>query len=212
MLPGPANCYRGAMLKVGLTGNIGSGKSSVARLFSSLGAAVIDADHLAREATADADVLAQIRQQFGQEVVQDGELDRAALAARVFSDAEELAKLNAIVHPWVRSEAARLQEEFARAGASVVVQDIPLLFEGGLQAGFDRLVVVHAPLETRLGRVQRRSGLTREEFLRRDSSQWPLERKMELADHLIDNSGTEEELRQATAKVWRELTQELPPD
>src|SRR5690554_5921150 len=112
------------MLNVGLTGNIGSGKSSVAQLLAELGAEVIDADRLAREATADGAVLDRIRNEFGDDVIRNGELDRAALADIVFSSEQERLRLNAIIHPWVRREAQRLLGLHRQRGVKLVVQDI----------------------------------------------------------------------------------------
>lgn len=199
------------MLHVGLTGNIGSGKSTVARLLQELGAELIDADQLARQATADPAVLERIRTVFGDEVVVNGALDRAALARIVFADDEQRQQLNAIVHPWVRAESERLLEAYRAQGAQVVVQDIPLLYETGQGDRFDAVIVVSAPLELRVQRVGERSGLSAEEVRRRDAAQWPLDRKAALADFVIDNSGTAEQLEAAVKRTWRELVNELPP-
>lgn len=199
------------MLMIGLTGNIGSGKSTVAELLAEHGAKVIDADALAREATADAAVLDEIAAAFGAHLVTGGSLDRAALAGIVFSDEARRQQLNGIIHPYVRRRAAELAAGYRKAGAQVVVQDIPLLYEGNLQDGFDSVIVVTAPPETRLERVRQRSGLTAEEFFRRDASQLPLEQKAAMADFVIDNSGGPAELRDRTEKTWRELMLLLPP-
>lgn len=193
------------MLNVGLTGNIGSGKSTVAQLLRARGAAVIDADVLAREATEDAQVLERIAKQFGPAVVRDGQLDRSALAAIVFGAEAKRLQLNGIIHPWVRHKAAKLLEDYREEGFRVVVQDIPLLFEGSLQDSFDKVLVVTAPFELRMERARLRSGLDPAEFRKRDSAQWPLERKAELADYVLDNSGTEVQLEEQVEQIWREL-------
>src|SRR5690625_3755883 len=199
------------MLHVGLTGNIGSGKSTVARLLQELGAELIDADQLAREATADPAVLERIRETYGDEMGVSGARDRAALARIVFADDEQRQQLNAIIHPWVRAESERLLEAYRAQGAQVVVQDIPLLYETGQGDRFDAVIVVSAPLELRVQRVGERSGLSAEEVRRRDAAQWPLDRKGALADFVIDNSGTAEQLEAEVKRTWRELFHELPP-
>src|SRR5690606_1645512 len=148
---------------------------------------------------------------FGPGIITGGVLDRKALADLVFGDEASRLKLNGIVHPWVRREAARLLREYRDKGHMIVVQDVPLLFEGSLQDNFDAVLVVSAPLELRQERVMQRSGLSAAEFLKRDASQWPLERKAELADHVLDNSGTETGLREQVKQVWGELALLAPP-
>ncbi len=196
---------------IGLTGNIGSGKSTVARLLAGHGARVIDADALAREATDNPEVLDEIATTFGEHLIQGGRLDRKALAGIVFGDEDRRRQLNGIIHPYVRRRAAELTREYRDTGARIIVQDIPLLFEGELQAAFDRVIVVTAPLATRMERVRQRSGLDGDEFLRRDAAQLPLEQKAALADFVIDNSGGLEDLETQTEKTWRELVLLLPP-
>ena len=194
-------------LNIGLTGNIGSGKSTVARLFAERGAAVIDADALAREATLDPDVLREIAATFGSELVRAGELDRTKLAEIVFEAPEARAKLNAIIHPWVaREREARVNALLSRASPpKVIVHDVPLLFEVGLDAEMDKTVVVDAPLETRVARVIARSGLTADEVRSRDAAQLPLAKKVERADFVIDNSGDQKDLTEQVEVVWRGL-------
>lgn len=195
-------------LQVGLTGNIGSGKSSVARLFAERGAALIDADALAREATQDPAVLQEITAVFGDEVLEDGALDRAALAARVFGNPEARADLNAIIHPWVgRERAARTAAFAARVSPpAVVIHDVPLLFEVGLDAELDRVVVVDAPLELRVARVVARSGLAVDDVRSRDAAQLPLAEKVRRADFVVDNSGSLGDLETQVETVWQALT------
>jgi dephospho-CoA kinase len=194
-------------LRVGLTGNIGSGKSTVARLLRERGAAVIDADALARAATEDPDVLARIAASLGEDLVVDGRLDRAATAARVFGDAAALARLNAIVHPWVRARSAERERELSDAvpPPPVIVHDVPLLYENGLDAAMDAVVVVDAPLETRLRRVAERSGVSIDELRARDAAQLPLEEKVARADFVVGNAGDLRELRVAVKALWAEL-------
>ena len=194
-------------LNIGLTGNIGSGKSTVARLLVERGAALIDADALAREATSDPKVLATIAEKLGEDLVKAGELDRAATAARVFADAEARATLNSIIHPWVRRvmaarvAALRTQDEPPR----VILMDIPLLYENGLEAGLDAVIVVNAPLAVRAKRVGARSGLSEADVRARDSAQLPLEEKVARADFVLENSGDLEDLERQVKALWRGL-------
>lgn len=186
-------------LRLGLTGSIGAGKSTVAALLREAGLTVIDADALARAITADPAVLAEIAVLWPN-VVQTGpagqpQLDRAALAQRVFASAADLAALEAITHPRIRAATALALTQAAERGESWVVQDIPLLFEKGLHQGMNAVWVVDAPLELRLERLAQRSGLTREQALAREAAQWPPERKRASADVVLDNSSTLEALR-----------------
>ena len=194
-------------LQVGLTGNVGSGKSTVARLFADLGAAVIDADALAREATEDAEVLREITQTFGADLVTDGRLDRARLAAVVFTDPGARKKLNAIVHPWVARE--RKKQVAALAAQTpppaVVIHDVPLLFEVGLDAEMDKTVVVDAPIKLRAARASARSNLSEAEVRSRDAAQMPLSEKVRRADFVVDNSGAVGGLEPQVAAIWQAL-------
>jgi dephospho-CoA kinase len=205
---------------VGLTGNIGSGKSSVARLLHRHGAAVIDSDALARQATEDRTVLEQIAEDLGPELVTWGadgvpHLDRARTAALVFGDADALATLNGIVHPWVRARSAALEREVTDSPEPppVIVLDIPLLYENGLEEGLDAVVVVTAPLETRLARVVDRAGAAgdaaraaaRTDAAARDAAQMPLEEKVARAEFVVDNSGSVSDLEENTARLWGDL-------
>ncbi|MBA2667796.1 MAG: dephospho-CoA kinase [Trueperaceae bacterium] len=193
-------------MRVGLTGNIGSGKSTVAALLAELGAAVIDADALAREATRDPGVLVRIADEIGSEYVRAGELDRAALAALVFDDAVARTRLEAIVHPWVReAAAAREADAIARDHPALVVHDVPLLFETGLDATMDATVVVRAPLAARVARVVARGGVDADTVHARDAAQLPLDEKAERATFVVDNSGHHEHLRTRVAALQHDL-------
>ncbi|MDL2344678.1 dephospho-CoA kinase [Deinococcus sp. MIMF12] len=174
--------------RLGLTGSIGAGKSTVAALLRQRGLTVLDADEVAREVTRDPAVLAEIGAEFPG-VVQGGELDRAELAARVFGDPAQLAVLNAVTHPRVRARMLALEREAAQRGEHWTVQDVPLLFEGGLEKQMDAVLVVDAPLETRISRVTARSGLSRGEVLARDARQMPAEEKRRRATVVLDNGG-----------------------
>ena len=192
-------------LHVGLTGGIGAGKSTVARLLTGHGAIVLDADLAARAAVEPGtEGLAEVVEAFGPEVLRgDGSLDRAALASVVFADEERRTRLNAIVHPKVRAGMAERAE--AAPEGSVVVQDIPLLVEGGLAPLFDFVVVVDADDDTRIARLVGDRGMAEPEARARIAAQAPRELRNAAADRLIDNSGGTEELEKAVAELWRDL-------
>lgn len=195
------------MLKIGLTGNIASGKSSVARVWQRLGARVIDADVLARRAVEPGSpALAAIVAEWGPDVLTpEGALDRAALRDIVFRDPSAKARLEAIVHPEVR----RLRDAEYRAaeqrGEALVVADIPLLFEVGLEDEFDVIVLVDAPEAVRRERLVRDRGLDADEAQRMIQAQMPSHAKRARADVVIENTGTLAELEARAAEVWREL-------
>ncbi len=195
------------MITVGLTGGIGSGKSAVSRLLAGLGAVVIDADLIAREVVEPGTpALAEIVEAFGPEVLRpDGTLDRPALGARVFADPALLARLNAIVHPRVGERTAALLAEAEASGAEVVVHDVPLLVENGMQALYDAVVVVAASPETQLDRLVRLRGMAEEEARQRIASQAPLADKLAAATYVVHNDGPLEELAPQVERVWAEL-------
>ena len=196
------------MLLVGLTGNIASGKSTVARRLAELGATVIDADLLAREAVAPGEpALAAIIERWGPGILApDGSLDRAGLRTRVFSDAVELEALNSIVHPEVGERRDRLVAAAHARGDRVVVCDIPLLFERGLAADFDKVVLVDAPRDLRLDRLMRDRALATDEATRMIAAQMPAELKRARADIVIDNDGPHAALRARVDALWTDLS------
>ena len=191
-------------LHVGLTGGIGAGKSTVARLLAERGAVVLDADKAARAVVEPGtEGLAEIAKAFGERVLaEDGSLDRARLAEVVFADDLRRAELNAIVHPRVRLWMA--ERAAAAPAGSIVVQDIPLLVEGGLVPLFDHVVVVDAADETRLARLAAR-GMAPEQARARMDAQAPRSERAAAADTLIDNSGDLAELARAVDDLWHEL-------
>lgn len=195
--------------RIGLTGNIASGKSAVARVWQRLGAHIVDADELARRAVAPGSPgLAAIRRAFGDDVIAaDGALDRARLRDIVFRDAERRAELERIVHP----EVGRLREQeeaaLARAGVRIVVHVIPLLFEAGLDDSVDTVVLVDAPEAVRLKRIVRDRGLDEEQARRMIAAQMPAAEKRARADIVIDNDGTIEDLEREAEAAWRSISQ-----
>jgi dephospho-CoA kinase len=194
-----------ARVKVGLTGGLGSGKSTAAELLAARGAVVVDADAVAREVVqAGTPGFDAVVTRFGQDVVgSDGELDRAALARLVFTDPEALADLNAIVHPLV---AARSDELAAAAPVgAVVVHDIPLLAENGLADRFDLVVVVQADRGTRLTRLAAR-GLSPAEAESRMAAQATDEQRRAVADEVLHNDGDRAALARAVDRLWARLT------
>ncbi len=187
------------MKKIGLTGSIGSGKSTVARQMREKGIPVLDADAVAREVSNSPVVLNAIREAFGTEFVLEQGLNRAKLAALVFANPEARAQLNAIIHPQVRDEMNRLQQQLEKTEVAAVVQDIPLLFESKLEHLFDAVILVDAPLEMRLQRVLARDGMTKEAFLARDAAQMPASEKRLRASLTLENAGSEIELAEQLA-------------
>lgn len=195
------------MLNVGLTGNIGAGKSTVARLLESWGAVVIDADTLTREVQEPGSTtLAAIAERFGPAVLgPDGALDRETLRERVMNDEAELAALNAIVHPAVQARRAALAEEAANRGVRVLVNDIPLLFEVLDPAAFDLVVLVDAPVEQRRRRIMAERGLSEADADAMIAAQLPSSAKRAGSDLVIDNAGSLEELERASRDAWHAI-------
>jgi len=185
-----------ALRVFGLTGGIGSGKSTVAALLRDRGVEVVDADALAREAVEKGSAgLAQVVEAFGEEVLDaSGELDRKRLGALVFDNAEERRRLNAITHPIVRQLSQKRFAELDRQGVELAAYDVPLLFEVGLDHVMRPVVVVHASEPTQVERVVRRDGLSEDEARARIRAQLPLAEKRARADYVIENDGTPEQL------------------
>lgn len=198
------------MILIGLTGNIASGKSEVARMLADLGATVIDADALAREVVRPGTpALAAIVARWGPWVLNgDGTLDRAALRSIVFADAADREALNQIVHPEVKRRRDALVAAARARGDRVVVADIPLLYEAGLAQDVDRVLLVDAPEALRLDRLMRHRGLTEPEARQMIAAQWPAAWKRDRADYVIDNAGTLTELRAAVERAWDALSRD----
>ncbi|MDA2815174.1 dephospho-CoA kinase [Nocardiopsis sp. RSe5-2] len=193
------------MLRVGLTGGIGSGKSEVARRLAAAGALVVDADAIAREVVEPGTPgLAEVVAEFGEGVLDaDGRLDRPRLGGIVFSDTAKLERLNAIVHPRV---AERTEELMARAPEdAVVVYDVPLLVENGLQSMYDLVVVVDAPEELRVRRLVEDRGMPEEQARARIAAQASREERLAVADIVVENAGPIGDLDARVAEVDKEL-------
>jgi dephospho-CoA kinase len=195
------------MLIVALTGNIASGKSVVASRLATHGAFVIDADVLARDVVMPGTpALDAIVARWGPHMrTSEGALDRAALRAIVFADPKEREALNALVHPGVEALRRARVEEARAAGALVVICDIPLLFETGLDGAFSCIVLVDASSETRLARLLTRPGISRSDAERMMAAQLPSESKRAKSDHVIENNGSLASLSEAADALWRTL-------
>ncbi len=194
-------------LLVGLTGNIASGKSTVARLLSERGATVIDADVLSRRVVEQGTpAYREIVRRWGEDVIStDGVLDRAALRRRVFRDESQLDELNRIIHPEVMRLRDRLVAEARQRGDRIVVCDIPLLFEKHLADEFDRIILVDAPRPLRLERLVRERGLSETEAMDMIAAQMPAELKRARADVVVDNTSTIRALEERVAEIWSSL-------
>jgi dephospho-CoA kinase len=193
--------------RVGLTGGVAAGKSTVSAILTELGAVVIDADVLAREVVAaGTDGLAEVVSAFGPEVLTPaGDLDRPALGAIVFGDEARRRVLEGIIHPRVRARAAEI-EAAARPGA-LVVHDIPLLAESDGAAGtFDAVIVVDAPTEVQVSRMVEARGWTREDAEARIAAQATREQRRAIATYVVENTGTREDLRHRVTEVFEALT------
>lgn len=199
------------MLLVGLTGNIASGKSTAAHLFSERGATIIDADVLARRAVeTGTPAHRKIVERWGTAVLQtDGSLDRGALRRRVFSDPDALDELNNIVHPEVARLRDRLVNEARERGDRIVICDIPLLFERNLMTEFDRIVLIDAPRPRRLERLIKDRNLKEAEAVDMIAAQMPAELKRAGSDFCVDNDSTITTLEAKVAEIWTALEAEV---
>ncbi len=200
------------MLRVGLTGNIGSGKSTAALVLAELGAYVIDADLIVHGLLSlGSDTYAAILEAFGSGILQlDGTIDRRMLGQIVFEDAEKRAMLENLVHPGVRSAIEdRIRELEKETADGIVVVDAALLVETGLHREFDRLIVVTCDPQIQLARVVRRDGLCIDEVRARIAAQMPAEEKTKVADYRVDNSGSLEDTRRQIAAVYQALLQDM---
>lgn len=192
-------------MRVGLTGGVASGKSTVSEILRELGAVVVDADVLAREVVmAGTPGLTEVVAEFGPEVLTaDGELDRAAVARVVFADDDARRRLEAIIHPLVRAAAAEVAA--SAAPGALVVHDVPLLVETGQAGAYDAVVVVDVPPDVQVERMMRERGMTREDAEARIRAQAGRDQRLAVATHVIDNTGTLDDLRRRVREVYDEL-------
>jgi dephospho-CoA kinase len=194
------------MKLVGLTGGVGSGKSTVAAMLRELGAEVVDADeatHAVYEPGSPG--YDSVVREFGPDFVRDGGIDRSRLGDLVFRDADARRRLNAIVHPLVREWMAKRTAAAVEQGADVVVQDVPLLFENSLEKLFSSVVLVYVPEELQVERLVAGRGFTPERARAVIAAQMPIEAKRGLAQHVINNSGSLDDTRAQVTAVWKQL-------
>lgn len=193
------------MLRVGLTGGIGAGKSEVSRRLAAYGAVLIDADAIARQVVAPgSDGLAAVVAAFGEDLLRpDGSLDREGLAKLVFADKDQLARLNAITHPLVGQRMAAAERT---AGPdAIVVHDVPLIAENDLKSRYDLVVVVDAPGHVQLERLMKHRQMSKEQAEARMSAQASREQRLAIADLVVDNSSSLAELDRQVGDLWAEL-------
>jgi dephospho-CoA kinase len=195
------------MLKIALTGGAGTGKSTVARMFAELGAPVLDADQVARAVVAPGQPAWEaLRRTFGPEFFQpDGALNRAAMSGLVFRDPEARRRLDEIVHPEVRREMQRRLQELESQGASLVIVEVPLLFECGLAGEYDGVIVVDAGPQEQMARLTVRDRRQEAEIAGILQAQWKIEEKRQRADYVIDNRGDLSATRSQVENIWRKL-------
>jgi len=195
------------MLVVGLTGGIASGKSTVSLMFREAGIPVICADELAHEVVKPGSAaLDEIRRTFGDEFIDsEGNLNRAAMARLVFKDKNKRQDLESIIHPRVAEEQRKLIRQFAVQGHNIVVVDVPLLYESGLEDSFDMILVAYVPPEVQIQRLIARDQATDKEARSRLDAQLPIEKKKRLAGRIIDNTGPVEHTREQVLGIIKEL-------
>jgi dephospho-CoA kinase len=195
------------MLKIAITGGAGSGKSTVARMFKELGAYVLDADQIARDAVAvGAPAWQELRRLYGEDFFnQNGTLNRSKLAQWVFTDAEARHALNALIHPLVAQELQKNVADLERQGVDLVLVEVPLLFEAGQEQAFDRVIVVTAPKADQIRRLGTRDHRGEEEIEGILRAQWPLAGKVARADYVVDNGGKLISTHEQVKNLWEKL-------
>jgi len=203
------------MVLVGLTGGVATGKSTVARLFKHCGAVIIDADELARDVVQPGrPAWREIVSLFGKGILNtDRTLNRQALGTLVFADTYKLRRLEHIIHPRVARQQITLAKDAGQKDPrAVVIYDVPLLFEAGIDKRVDKIIVITADRETQIARLKKRNGLTRAEALRRIKNQMPLARKREHADYVLDGRLDPTSLAAQVSMIFQELHSRMPSD
>jgi len=199
------------MLKIAITGGVGTGKSTVARMFAELGAEVLDADQIAREAVAvGAPAWAELRRLYGPEYFhENGELNRSKLAQLVFADPEARRRLDGLIHPLVAQKLQARYADLERRGVELVIVEVPLLFETGVEAAFDRVIVVAAPEALQIRRLRGRDRRGKDEIQGILKAQWPLADKVARADYVVDNRGRRRSTARQVKNIWADLKNQL---
>jgi dephospho-CoA kinase len=198
------------MIVIGLTGGIGTGKSEVARILQGLGATLISADQVGHEAyRPHSEVWQEVVKAFGEEILQpDGEIDRKKLGSIVFSDPQQLVRLNQIMHPRMARMVAQQIEGLRQEGVPVVVVEAALLFEAGWDSLVDEVWTTDSAIEVVISRLQARNGLSEEEIRKRINSQMPAKERLARSDVVIDNSGDVANLERTVQSLWNNRVKE----
>jgi dephospho-CoA kinase len=199
------------VLKIAITGGAGTGKSTVARMFKELGAEVLDADAIAREAVAvGAPAWQELRRLYGEDYFnQNGELNRSKLAQLVFTDPEERRRLDGLIHPRVEAGLQARVAELGNRGVKLVLVEVPLLYETGREGAFDRVIVAAAPEALQIRRLRGRDGRGEAEIRGILAAQWPIADKVARADYVVDNGGSRRNTRRQVKNIWGDLKNQL---
>lgn len=200
------------MLWIGLTGGLGTGKTTAGQILVELGASVVNADQVAHGALkSDSPFFKDLVQHFGPDILVQGEIDRSLLGKKVFQNEEELRFLESKVHPFVQQKVREKREELEQSAVSVAFYDVPLLFEKKLELQFDQILLIYSPLEMQMERVRNRNQWSDEEIKRRLAQQMNIEDKRPLSHYVIENTGTLDELRKELQKYLGSVTHSSKP-
>jgi len=192
------------VVTIGITGGLGSGKSTACQRLKEKGAVIFDADKIAKQVLQNSAVQEQLIDEFGADIIQDSHVNYSKLAKTAFGSEENQASLNNIVHPRVIEQFETLRDEVAD-NDGLLVMDAPLIFESGIDAHFDYTVLIYSTMKLRINRAMRRGNLSREQILRRMDLQMPEEEKRELASFVIENTGSIERLYELVDKLYTDL-------